>query len=310
MSTKNARTLSHPSNREKPKDAKEKKVVFKGVLDNPFRIQWPSVPMNLQNSILSCIIKLLEDAADYHYKRCAESRKRKRSTNSADTVSKKAKCSTTTATKQDDIDEAIATETFIDKCQKPEQDNKDEPLFLRHLLFGINAVTKRLETQVQAVHSPNVSKFPETSTKTLKSLMYVFVCRADVDPALLIAHLPHLVAAYNSTRPSQYIKLIPLPQGAEFLLAQTLGIRRVTVLAVDVDYPDDSKLKAILESIPILTASWLSQPKAIAPLISTHIKHLRTTVPKDMKEAKELRLKGKAAARQKRFTKSKLSSPT
>ena len=47
MSEKTARILSQPSNRSKPRDGKEKKVVFKGVLDSPFRIQWylgPSLP--------------------------------------------------------------------------------------------------------------------------------------------------------------------------------------------------------------------------------------------------------------------------
>jgi ribonuclease P/MRP protein subunit POP3 len=39
-SDKNARTLSQPSNRARPREMKEKKVVFKGVLDSPFRIQW------------------------------------------------------------------------------------------------------------------------------------------------------------------------------------------------------------------------------------------------------------------------------
>lgn len=39
-SDKNARTLSQPSNRARPREKKEKKEVFKGVLDSPFRIQW------------------------------------------------------------------------------------------------------------------------------------------------------------------------------------------------------------------------------------------------------------------------------
>ena len=40
MSNKTARVLSQPSNRSKPRDGKEKKVVYKDVLDSPFRIQW------------------------------------------------------------------------------------------------------------------------------------------------------------------------------------------------------------------------------------------------------------------------------
>jgi len=40
MAEKHVQVVTKPSNREKGKDAREKKVVFKGMLDNPFRIQW------------------------------------------------------------------------------------------------------------------------------------------------------------------------------------------------------------------------------------------------------------------------------
>jgi ribonuclease P/MRP protein subunit POP3 len=40
MSDKAARTYTHASNRAKPLEPGERKVVFKSSLDNPFRIQW------------------------------------------------------------------------------------------------------------------------------------------------------------------------------------------------------------------------------------------------------------------------------
>lgn len=40
MSDKTARTHTQLSNRAKPKDSNDKKVVFKSVLDNPYRIRW------------------------------------------------------------------------------------------------------------------------------------------------------------------------------------------------------------------------------------------------------------------------------
>lgn len=107
---------------------------------------------------------------------------------------------------------------------------QESPPLLRHMIYGINEVTKRLETQTQHARRLEVVDIPQPPVP----LRYIFVCRFDVDPPLLIDHLPHLVAAYNSNCPRNPIKLVTLPQGAELLLAQNLGIRRVAVIAIDV----------------------------------------------------------------------------
>ena len=129
-------------------------------------------------------------------------------------------------------------ETATDVFSTAERVDIESPLILSHLLYGVNVVTKRLEIQTQRARRLTVIS-PETSDQPsdLKPLKYVFVCRADVDPPLLLDHLPHLVAAYNSTNPSEYLKLMPLPQGAELALARALCIRKVTVLAIDVSLP-------------------------------------------------------------------------
>lgn len=64
----------------------------------------------------------------------------------------------------------------------------------------------------------------------------VLVCRADIDPPLLVSHIPHLVAACNSatTDPDMRVKLVTLPKGAENTLAHAMGLRRAAVLAFDV----------------------------------------------------------------------------
>ena len=66
----------------------------------------------------------------------------------------------------------------------------------------------------------------------------VLVCRADIDPPLLVAHIPHLVAACNSATmkdPSvKGVKLVSLPKGAESSLGVAVGLRRISVLAFDV----------------------------------------------------------------------------
>lgn len=60
----------------------------------------------------------------------------------------------------------------------------------------------------------------------------------------------------------------------------------------------------MLEPVPILAASWLTQSNLTPSLIPTHIKHLRTTAPKDMKEAKEARMQGKATAKKRKLAQS------
>ena len=263
MSEKNARTLSHTSNRVKPRDTKDKKVTFKGVLDSPFRIQWsasvlnhmqfsgliwpkfrPSVPLTLQKTILECILDLLDGAYDYHHHRCVTRRKRKRGFKATERALQKNKgasgpaelsvnerSSNDQSPKEQDVH--MHLDQKIQQCEN-QDDDIEPPIFLHHLSYGINVITKRLELQTQSARHPNILPLPETSQIPPKPLKYVFVCRADVDPPLLIEHLPHLVAAYNSVCPSQYAKLIPLPQGSESVLAQILGIRRVTALGLDV----------------------------------------------------------------------------
>ena len=117
------------------------------------------------------------------------------------------------------------------------------PPIIPHLVLGINRVTKRLEDQARAYRQTL------TATKTITDdgtsqpplISVVFVCRADVDPPLLISHLPTLIASCNSSRnaltdPNSYppIKLVPVPKGSESLLADATGLRRVAVLALDV----------------------------------------------------------------------------
>jgi ribonuclease P/MRP protein subunit POP3 len=62
---------------------------------------------------------------------------------------------------------------------------------------------------------------------------------------------------------------------------------------IQIDLADDH-LHTMLGTIPVLTASWLSNATPLPTLIPTHIKHLRTSAPKDMKAAKEARNREKA----------------
>lgn len=115
----------------------------------------------------------------------------------------------------------------------------EPPVILSHLTFGINAVTKRLESQIQSARRSVTISSAETvgvraSSSSSRPIKIIFVCRADVDPPILIDHLPHLAAAYNSNRPAETVMIVPLPKGAESTLAEAVGLRRVAVIAADV----------------------------------------------------------------------------
>lgn len=112
------------------------------------------------------------------------------------------------------------------------------PAVLSHLVVGINEVTKRLDAQIRSLRNI-VSLNPDSTSEPTPppaQIKVIVVCRADVDPQILIAHLPHEAAAFNSVKPSDPIKIIPLPKGAEFTLAKAMGLRRVAVIAMDVRF--------------------------------------------------------------------------
>ncbi|KAK7465401.1 RNase P and RNase MRP subunit [Stygiomarasmius scandens] len=314
MSEKTVRVHTHVSNRTKQKQKTESKTVFKPVLDNPLRIHWPSVPVNLQNLVLSQLLSLFDGISQHH--RVHRKRKREPKPESL-SQNKKRKVGEKVAEggppDQQDISMSssetpqsplVHTNTEASSSSGPSLSQPDDasiesPAIMRHFTTGINAVTKRLESQVSRIRlsSSNVSSSNPPPIKL------VLVCRADVDPPILIDHLPHLVAACNSSKTTEPVLLIPLPKGAEFTLADALGVRRAAALALDAGTPGLASLTSLLESVPVLSASWLTipsiTPKAL-PLMQTHIKQLRTTAPKDMKAAKQNRTEGRAAAKEKK----------
>lgn len=188
--------------------------------------------MNLQNTIFAYLTQKLEGASDYHFLRCTLSRKRKRASKilEASSTNKKSKIQTENLGSSSSTHAGEAVSLSASSVQDIEDQTIEPPLLARHITCGINEVTKKLELQTQNARRTTIGT---VSTAPLP-LKYVFVCRADVDPALLIDHLPHLVAAHNSNCLSHPIKLITLPKGSELVLAHTLGIRRLTVLAIDV----------------------------------------------------------------------------
>ncbi|BGO99235.1 hypothetical protein RTBOTA2_000305 [Rhodotorula toruloides] len=141
---------------------------------------------------------------------------------------------------------------------------------------------------------PAVSVFDEMCSSpappTVPLIDLIFVCRPDINPPSLVAHLPTMVAAANGIqealdsvlsasdpakeamvveddeqrqgkRPEmRRVLLVPLDVGAERRLADKLGLRRVAAIGLSSLLPSAASLVTLLSSTPSLTtlsAPWL-----------------------------------------------------
>ncbi|KIJ54954.1 hypothetical protein M422DRAFT_221380 [Sphaerobolus stellatus SS14] len=317
--------------------ATNRKVVFKSVLENPYKVSWPNVPLNVQNIILASLINLLSSATKYNNRRQEiskkrkrerhekkrnekESRKRRKTEHDESTTKSQGEAATSVPTSKGEIKSDTEGDTEGDAAM--EQDTITEhveleaPPIIAHLTVGINAVTKRLESQSQSrrikttVTASEDTSINSDSTAERSPIKYVFVCRADVDPPLLIAHLPELIAACNVPSPSRAISpvyLVPLPKGAERSLADTLALPRVSIIALDSSAPLLESVSSHLEGIYPPSAPWLTiaAEKLSVSHVPTHIKQLSTTAPKDFRGAKKERIEGRKAAIEKKKEKKK-----
>ncbi|KAG8975573.1 hypothetical protein FRB90_009494, partial [Tulasnella sp. 427] len=71
-----SKSQSAAASTSKPPPA-DKKAVFRAVLDNPLRVEWPNIPLNIENNILALAVQLLETVRPYHEQRSEASRKGK-----------------------------------------------------------------------------------------------------------------------------------------------------------------------------------------------------------------------------------------
>jgi ribonuclease P/MRP protein subunit POP3 len=72
--------------------------------------------------------------------------------------------------------------------------------------------------------------------------------------------------------------------------------------------PGLGQLEPLLAAVADPPASWMTSIRGVA-LEPSHVKQLLTTAPKDMKAAKELRAKGRAAAKERRKARRRSSLP-
>ncbi|KAF7307056.1 hypothetical protein MIND_00498700 [Mycena indigotica] len=284
-----ARVHNHGSNRAKPRETIEKKEVFKGVLDSPYRVAWPLISTTTQ-------IKTKDIALEF-FKNFSSGRRGKRPMQDVNDSLEPNK-----RRKTGEEDSATVSHEMPPEVVESEPAPVDSNL-RKHVYIGINQVTRRLEAQLRSSRKVTVIPTTEPQQSAVVPLKLILVCRADVDPHILIEHLPQEIAAFNSTKPKELVKMLYLPAGAEAMLAEVIGIRRLAVIGLDVDTPGLDKFDSVMQEVDVVTAPWLTS--SVLPdsapiqekLLPTHVKQMRTTAPKDMKLAKLLRAEGKNAAK-------------
>ncbi|KIJ22061.1 hypothetical protein PAXINDRAFT_124530 [Paxillus involutus ATCC 200175] len=296
MSDQPARAHNHLSNRARVRSVLERKPIFKSVLENPFQIKWPSVPINVQNLFLARLMATLENIPS----RVHASRPAVRKGVYSPTVNPS--LPGTSAQASDDVE----CGNLPAPDEAPIDYSSSDPSQPQHLIIGINQVTRALEHQLQfsrrRITLCTSSQRVDQPDVPSSNMAIVFVCCADLDPPALVDHIPYLVAGCNSAKDiPQAIRLVPLPKGSEATISQTIGLRRAAVIGIDHASPLAAIFQDLLGSVPVVGAPWLclSDAKSAQQLVPTHIKQLRTTAPKNMKVAKEQRSKARAAAKTK-----------
>ncbi|KAF8633018.1 hypothetical protein AX15_001612 [Amanita polypyramis BW_CC] len=210
---------------------------------NIHRVVRPKVSPNVQSELLTHLVSILEGVADYQVTFRRLSRKRKRASNGE-------------TSSENQEEEMVGAGVGDSETQAK--------LIVNHLVVGLNAVTKRVEMQVRKRPDSKtiIKDEPATGLPDAKSdLRLIFACRADVDPPLLIDHLPHLVAACNAMQEGS-VRLASLPKGAEMTLAKALGVRRVAVIGLDV-----SKIMTTYQRASNISKDWISCSEWVRALL-------------------------------------------
>lgn len=202
----------------------------------------------------------------------------------------------------------------------------DPPQILSHVNFGLNEACRMLERHISSIRESLLHSRPLDQEIVVPRI--IMACRFDVNPPDLFSHIPHLVASANTlatlysgkfpSKPSPLleIKLINLPKGAEDSLSEAVGIRRLSMVTLDVRFirplksiltnqqsktPLGYRLEKLIDKVPRLATPWLiptTNPKILVPTLQpTHIKHVKTTAPVDQRAAKQERANSRKAAK-------------
>lgn len=306
----------------------------------------PEISQNIQKPLLDTLIDLLGRLQEYHNLRGLQSQKRRRSRKRGEIAEEKGKGLHPIQGIAEGVDMPVdhpEVSSQVGEAMELIQDDSTAnsvPEILKHVKFGVNEVARLLESQISRIRQHLLDKRP-MEDNGIPSLLVIFACRWDTNPPIILAHIPHLVAAANTLASTYHanfeeahsipeVKLVNLPKGSENPLAEAVGVRRISVIALSVcRFPPPhhnslsnsfqssavlgTKLDGLLKMVPRIATPWLipttSRTALVPRLELMHVKHLKTTAPIDIRAAKRERLEARKAAKQRRKRPSKASGP-
>ena len=148
----------------------------------------------------------------------------------------------------------------------------DAPEVLDLVTLGFNSTVKALERQVG---------------KPLKVLV-VFVCKADISPAVLTDFFPTLACTLSYG--GEPVRLIALPRGSMAKLSQIVGKPHTGIIGVRAGLKGGESLFLIANEVAPVTLPWLDENK-MAAYMKPNVKVLATLAPVKPPKAKQQKKK-------------------
>ena len=180
----------------------------------------PAVAVNVQNTLLARVISMAGGVSEYHLSREHETRKPKSQLEIKKASDTSAPESHSMDVEHTDPTGSIPTQTPLERETKDSEQTSsvERPQIMDHFTFGINEVTRLLEDTSKSSRRRAVADETDAVEQLNRQFSgLILVCRGDVNPPIIISHLPYLVAACNSTRshsgaasqPADKIWLVP-----------------------------------------------------------------------------------------------------
>ncbi|ERT01507.1 ribonuclease P/MRP protein subunit POP3 [Sporothrix schenckii 1099-18] len=253
-------------------------------LDTPFSsVEWPMISQEDQDTILELLCSLLAPLGQHRHdhvepSRGKRSRRRSRQRSKENGSGGKA-----------DGGAFLKEEVRVKTAGKPEtKDPKDDvppfPELVRFVDVGLVSITRELAkiatpgatvpvTNVDPNATPSIpstspsSSTPSSPPKSPTPYTAVFIVRSG-HPSAFYSHFPQMVAVASqqgaaSVPPSPPIRLVGFSRAVEDRLSASLGIPRVSSIALRAGAPQSQGLLTFLEeTVPAVDVRWLKEAQA------------------------------------------------
>ncbi|KAL1899451.1 RNase P and RNase MRP subunit [Sporothrix stenoceras] len=251
-------------------------------LDTPFSsVEWPIIPQKDQDIILELLCTLLAPLGQYRRDRVASSRGKRSRRRS------RQRAKGNSASSEPDGGASLKAEAKVEKMTekletKQAKDNVPPlPELARFVDVGLVSITRELAKNatpgapmpISNSDDPEPTSLPSSttpsSTPSSSSNPYsaVFIVRSG-HPSAFYSHFSQMVAVASqrgaaSTPPSPPIRLVGFSKACEDRLSESLGIPRVSSIAIRAGAPQSQGLLAFLEeTVPAVDVRWLDEAQA------------------------------------------------